>query len=135
MADKLYEILIEAKLERKTIICNATEDTSLVNIKKLVEKGLAEIYDLEGQKIVLKDGKTLKYENGNEVDYRKFGYNSGINMLDIEIRPNIEKIKEERKKIQDMVEKARQLERMQGREKEKNIEELRGTVKKQPIKD
>ena len=93
MADKLYEILIEAKKEGKTIICNATEDTSLINIKQLVEKGLAEIYDLEGQKIVLKDGKRLEYETGEDVNFRDFGYSTGIEMLDIEIRPNMKKIK------------------------------------------
>ena len=129
MADKLYEILIEAKKEGKTIICNATEDTSLINIKQLVEKGLAEIYDLEGQKIVLKDGKRLEYETGEDVNFRDFGYSTGIEMLDIEIRPNMKKIKEERKKIEDILEKARRLERMRGKKKEEEIEELRKKIK------
>ena len=130
MADKLYEILIESKISGKTIICNATADTSLKNIKKLVGKGLAEIYDLEGRKIVLKDGKRLEYETDEEVEYREFEHESGINVLDIEIRPNVEKIKAERRKVQDMLEKARQLERMQGREKEKELEKLRQKLRK-----
>ena len=129
MADKLYEILIEAKTEGKTIICNATEDTSLINIKDLIVKGLAEIYDIEGRKIVLKEGKKLEYETGGEVNYRNFDDGTGINILDIEIRPNIEKIKEERIKVQDILEKARKLERMRGKEKEKDIEELRKQIR------
>lgn len=129
MADKLYEILIDAKTEGKTIICNATEDTSLKNIKKIVKKGLAEIYDLKGRKIVLKDGIRLEYETGGEVNYRDFDEGTGINILDIEIRPNMEKMKEERIKVQDMLEKARHLERMRGKEKEKDIEELRKQIR------
>lgn len=129
MADKLYEILIEAKTEGKTIICNATEDTSLKNIKKIVKKGLAEIYDLKGRKIVLKDGIRLEYETGGEVNYRDFDEATGINILDIEIRPNMEKMKEERIKVQDILEKARKLERMRGKEKEKDIEELRKQIR------
>ena len=129
MADKLYEILIKAKAQGKSIICNATEDTSLINIKQIVEKGLADIYDLDGQKIVLKDGKRLEYENGEVVAYRNFGNGTGIKILDIEIRPNIEKIKEERIKVQDILERARRLERMRGKDKEKNIEELRKQIR------
>lgn len=129
MADKLYEILINAKTEGKTIICNATEDTSLINIIDLLAKGLAEIYDLEGRKIVLKDKKKLEYETGGEVNYRDFGCRTGINILDIEIRPNMEKMKEERIKVQDILEKAKRLVRMRGKEKEKDIEELRKQVR------
>ena len=129
MADKLYEILIEAKAQGKSIICNAIEDTSLINIKQIVEKGLADIYDLDGQKIVLKDGKRLEYENGEVVAYRNFCNGTGIKILDIEIRPNIEKIKEERIKVQDILERARRLERMRGKDKEKNIEELRKQIR------
>lgn len=134
MADKLYEILIRERTEGKTIICNATEATSLKNIKKIVEKGLAEIYDLEGKKIIITDGKKLEYENGEEVKYRKFDEKSEINMLDIEIRPKIQKMKEERSQTQKILEKARCNERMRGRRKEEKIEELREKIReKNPI--
>ena len=40
-----YKLLIESALNGKRIYCNATQDTSYQNIKRMMEKGLAQVKD------------------------------------------------------------------------------------------
>ena len=59
----------------------------------MMKKGIAEIYDLEGKKIVLNGNNELEYETGERVNYSDFGDGTGIDMLAIEIIPNLEEMK------------------------------------------
>ena len=127
MANSVYDVLIKnAKLNKK-IVCNATKDTSLVNIKNMIRKGLADIFDEKGNKIVISKDKKLVYENGNEVSYRPFDEyeDDTIEMLDLEIKPNIEKMIEEKIKVEKYLQLARKEKRMKGVTKEKNIDNMR----------
>ena len=49
MASSLYDIMLKAKKENRKIMCNATKDTSLKNIKRMMAEGIAEIYDESGK--------------------------------------------------------------------------------------
>ena len=61
MTKELYNIMLEAKMDNRKIMCNATQDTSLKNIINMLKKGLSEIYDEKGRKIVLKGKNELIY--------------------------------------------------------------------------
>ncbi len=131
MTDYLYGLLITSAKEGKRITCNATKDTSLINIKNMIKKGLIEAYDEEGRQIFLSDDRQLQYEDGSEVEYRAFegSDDESIKMLDLEIRPNLEKMIAERKKIQDLLERIKQRKRMVGTKKEEGLDELRRTLR------
>ena len=132
MADYVYALMIKKAKEGTKIVCNATKDTSLINIKNMVKKGLIEIRNMNGKKIVLSESGDYTYEDGNEVQYRDFSNGKGsekIQMLDIEIIPNLDKMIEEKAKIDDLLQKARKVRRMKATEKEKDIDERRESIR------
>ena len=139
MADVVYGLLIEKARDGVKIVCNATKDTSLINIKNMIRKGIADIYDTNGRKIVISDNGELVYENGEDVTYRDFeddydeyeGENDrdeSIKMLDLEIRPNIEKMIEEKIKTEKYLQLARRAKRLKGVAKEDGLDERRRTI-------
>ena len=129
MVSTLYDIMIKGAKDNRKIVCNATKDTSLVNIKRMIKRGLAEIYDKNGEKIVLNQNNELVYETGKSVQYQDFDGDSGIEMLDLEIRPDVEKMLEEKIKIERTLNFARRERRLIAKEKEEGIDELRRTMR------
>ncbi len=125
-ANEMYNLLIQAGEEDKQIICNATADTSLVNIIRMAQKGCISLKTTDGEEIEYKDGKGLVYlDNGEEVETRDWDEDGNIQMLDLEIIPNMPELIQEKKKIEDFLRKTQELIRMQGREKEVGLDELR----------
>lgn len=128
--DTLYEILINTGKNGKKICCNATKDTSLINIKRMLQKGLIKTFDENGEEIIFDKKEGLVYANSREkVKYRKLRSAREIEMLDLVIEPEIEKMKKEKEKISKLLEKTRDFIRMQGREKEEGLDELRRTIR------
>lgn len=126
----LYELLIKAGKEKKEVTCNATKDTSLINIKRMLEKGLIKVKDEDGNEIIVsKDKKLVNARTGKEVEYRKYSEDGQIEMLDLKIEPDVEKLNKEIPKVEDFLEKARQKERMKGKEKNKEIDNLRREIR------
>lgn len=85
IAEKVYEKMIEMAKKEKNIRYNATRDTSYLNTKRSVEKGLIEILE----------DKEDRFDN------------SDIKMNNV-VKPNIEKLEEELKKIRKTLEMLRQ---------------------------
>lgn len=141
MADAVYRLMIRSAKNGIQIVCNATKDTSLINIKNMLRKGIAEIYDLDGRKIIISNNGQLIYENGDEVSYRNFeeqDYDGeaiqnddkkSIQMLDIEIRPNLERMIEEKNKTENYLQLNRKSKRLKGMKKEKGIDEARRAMR------
>lgn len=133
MANEVYSLMIKKAKEETKIVCNATKDTSLINIKNMIKKGIAEVCDSEGKKIVISDNGELIYEDGNEISYRNFESGSydrdAIQMLDLEIKPNIERMIEEKIKLESYLGLARRMQRMKPTEKEKGIDEKRRAIR------
>ena len=65
------------------------------------------------------------------VEMRDWSYDSNIEMLDLEIIPNQEKIREEKVKIEKWLKKVRETVQMQGIEKEKGLDKLRNQIRKE----
>ena len=129
--DTLYKLLIEVGEKGEMLHCDATRDTSLINIKRMVKKGLVKIYDDEEEEIIYDKQKGLIYaENGEEIQYNYFSNNEDIEMFGVYIKPQVEAIKEEEKKIQELLNRVKEAERLRGREKEKGLDELRKTMRK-----
>ena len=128
--NELYQILLDASQNRKRIYCNATADTSLVNIKRMLAKELVSIKDFHERDILYQNGQ-LVYVNETPVEMRDWSYDSNIEMLDLEIIPNQEKIREEKVKIEKWLKKVRETVQMQGIEKEKGLDELRNQIRKE----
>ncbi len=84
LAIKMYEVFIEAAKAGKTITCDATRDTSGLNIDGMVKNGLVK---------VVKDN-AHNWGAGN------------IQMRDMELIPDKEKLEKELKKLEKMLEKA-----------------------------
>ena len=133
MADAVYKLMIQNAKDGVKTICNATKDTSLINIKNMIRKGIAEVYDFDGNKIVISNDGQLVYENGEKIIYRNFKQqNDGeepIQMLDIEIRANVERMIEEKIKTEKYLQLARKAKRMKGVEKEVVIDEARRKIR------
>ena len=94
--DTLYEILIRAGKEKKEIYCNATKDTSLLNIKRMLKKGIIKLKDEEGKVIII---------------------------------PEVEKLEEEKEKMDMLLSKVRETIKMTGTPKETGIDELRRNIR------
>lgn len=134
MADAVYGLMINSSKDGRKITCNATKDTSLINIKNMIKKGLAEIFDFSGRKIVLSNDDKLVYENGEEVTYRAYNNQdykdeTEIQMLDVEIRANLERMIAEKIKTEKYLERARQLKRMIGTKKEEELDDIRRAIR------
>ena len=128
--DTLYKLLIEAGEKGKSIHCDATKDTSLINIQRMLRKGLVKVYDNNDDEIVYDKNEGLVYkESGEKVEYRDFGYSEEIQMLGVYIQPEIEAIKQEEKKIEELLDRVKQSEILKGQEKEEGLEELRKTIR------
>jgi hypothetical protein len=85
LAKKMYEVFIEAAESGKTITCDATKDTSGLNIQNMIKNGLVEVISAE--------------------DYEWNGA-SNIEMQNMELKPSKEKIEKELKKLEKLIEKA-----------------------------
>lgn len=134
-ADTLYGLLINAGKDGKTIYCNATKDTSLINIKRILSKGLVKTFNQDGKEIIYDVQKGLVYANdGTEVEYRDFSSEGNIQMLDLIIEPNVEKLIQEKEKISMLLEKTKELISMRGKEKEEGLDKLRRTIR-EDLKD
>ena len=123
-------MLIQAGQDDKQIICNATADTSLVNITRMVQKGCISLKTLGGEEIEYKEGKGLIYSNTEEeVTTRDWDDKGNIQMLDLEIIPNMPELIQEKKKVEEFLRRVKSLTKMQGREKEIGLDELRKQIR------
>ena len=96
----------------------------------MLRKGLVKVYDNNDDEIVYDKNKGLVYkESGEKVEYRDFGYSEEIQMLGVYIQPEIEAIKQEEKKIEELLDRVKQAEILKGQEKEDGLEELRKTIR------
>ncbi len=129
--DTLYKLLIEAGEKGEMIHCDATRDTSLINIKRMLRKGLVKIYDDDENEISYDKEKGLIYaDNKEEIQYDYFSNNEDIEMFGVYIEPQVEAIKEEEKKIQELLNRVKETEKLRGKEKEEGLDELRKTMRK-----
>ena len=125
---EIYKLLLEASQNNQKIYCNATEDTSLINIKKMLQKGLISVKDEDGRQLEYsKEG--LVYEKTNEVmEGEKWDNGSEIKMFDLEIIPHKKEIKEALNQSRKWFEKVKQV---KAKEKEKGLDELRNKMRKE----
>ena len=130
-AEALYDILIKAGRDGKDVICNATRDTSLVNIKRMLRKGLIKTaHDFEGNEIIWDSQNGLIYaETGQQVNYRQHDEDGEIQLLDLVLEPNVEALIQENEKTQELLERIREMLIMKGKEKEEGLDELRRTIR------
>ena len=127
----LYELLIGEGEKGKNIHCDATKDTSLINIKRMLKKGLVKIYDDEEEEIIYDKQKGLVYaKNGKEVQWHYFSNRKDIEMFGVYIEPQLEAIKEEAKKIQELLNRVKETEKLKGQKKEKGLDELRKKIRR-----
>lgn len=125
-AYEMYKLLIETKEKKKKLICNATSDTSLVNIKRMMEKGAIDVKTLEGENVVYKKREGLVYEeSGKKVESQDWLNDRRIKMFDLEIIPNLNVLKKEYKKVEEFLDRTQDTIKMKGAEKEEGIDELR----------
>ena len=130
-SNEMYDLLIHAGEEEKGVICNATADTSLMNIIRMAQKGLVDVMTLDGEKVKYEDGKGLVYlENNQKVENRDWDEDGNIQMLDLKIIPNVPQLVKEKKKIEGLLRKTQEFVKMQGRKKEKGLDELRRQIRK-----
>ena len=131
-SNELYSLLIDASKQDKKIYCNATSDTSLVNIKRALRKGLIQLKAMDGQDISYDKTKGLIYtESGERVETKNWNQDEKIQMLDLQIIPNQEKLIEEKKKFQELLNRAQDMVRMKGTEKEKGLDEMRRQIREE----
>ncbi|MCI8310426.1 MAG: leucine-rich repeat domain-containing protein [Clostridia bacterium] len=128
---EIYKLLLEASEKDKQIFCNATEDTSLVNIKKMLKKGLIEVKDESGRKLEYSKSGLIYSETKKEMKGRNFSYDSEIKMFDLEIIPNEERLREALEKLEKFLEQLQGKQKMEGRKKEEGLDELRDGVRKE----
>ena len=134
--DILYKILIEAGENGQYVHCDATKDTSLINITRMLKKGLIKIYDDDENEIIYDKEKGLVYaDDGEEIEYEDFLGEEDIEMLGVNMNPNVEPIKKEREKIQKLLDKVRAAEIYRGQKKGKGIDELKNTIRKKDNDD
>jgi len=96
---KMYEIMLEADEKGKTVTCDATRDTSGLNLDNMVKKGLI----------------TVEQEEDYDWDH------SDIKMRKMTIKPNADKIKKELKQLEKLLEKAEERRRVYKRREADSI--------------
>ena len=74
--------------------------------------------------------KLVDTNQGKEPTYRDFGYDSGIEMLDLEIEVDTEKLAKEQEKTKALLSKISEQIIMEGKEKEEGLDELRRKMRK-----
>ena len=89
LAKKMYEVFIEAAESGKKITCDATKDTSGLNIKSMIKNGLVQVEDV------------------NDYDW-----DENIKMSQMTLIPNKEKIQKELEKLEKLIQKAEQRRRV-----------------------
>jgi hypothetical protein len=89
LAKRMYELFIEAAEGWKTITCDATKDTSGLNIQNMIKNGLVEVV------------KSDDYDWDEEIEMSK-----------MVLIPNKEKIEKELKKLEKLIEKAEERRRV-----------------------
>lgn len=123
--NEIYKVMLEAGENGKRLYCNATSDTSLVNIKSMMKNGLILVKDMNGQELKL-NGKDIVYEStGKKAETRGFEEDDSIQMIDLEIVVNTEELKKEQERIEKILAKARDRFVMKGAKKEEELDELR----------
>lgn len=131
-ANEMYNLLIQAGEDDKKIICNATADTSLVNITRMAQKGCISLKNMDGEEIEYKEGKGLVYSDNEEVvETRSWDEDGEIQMLDLEIIPNMPELIQENRKIEKFLRKTQDVIKMHGKEKEVGLDELRRQIRKE----
>ena len=132
--NELYGLIIDAAENNKEIYCNATTDTSLVNIKRLMQKGLIKVKSENGRNIILQgeNGKIKKlvYEDGTDVELRNWNSDSDIKMLYMQIIPDVEKMKVAKVESEEFLKRVQTLVTMKGKEKEEGLDELRDKIRR-----
>jgi hypothetical protein len=127
--NEMYKLLLEVGNEGKKIYCNATSDTSLINLKSMLKKGTISLKDMNGYNLKL-EGKDIVYEDfRKKVKTRSFGEDEEIQMMDLEIVPNLEKLKEEQLKIEALLAKVKDKARLEGTEKEEGLDNMRNEIR------
>ena len=129
-SNEVYGIMLKAAKEGKSIYCNETADTSLVNIQRMLKQGCIEAKTMDGRTVKYESGKGLVYENGSPVEERNWDENSDIQMVDLKIIPKVKELQEVKKKAEKLLERAQELLRMSGTVKEEDLDELRNQIRK-----
>ena len=92
---------------------------------------MVKIYDDDENEISYDKEKGLIYaDNKEEIQYDYFSNNEDIEMFGVYIEPQVEAIKEEEKKIQELLNRVKETEKLRGKEKEEGLDELRKTMRK-----
>lgn len=102
LAQKMYEVFIEASEKGKTVTCDATKDTSGLNIDTMIKNGLVE---------VIKD-EECDWEHDND-----------IKMRNMTLVPNKEKLEKELEKIEKLLSRAESRRRVYDRKSTSGIGE------------
>ena len=129
-SNEIYEIFLQSAGQGKRIYCNATADTSLINIQRLLKQECIEVKTMNGQAIKYEQGKGLVYEDGTQVKNSKWSEDSEIQMLDLEIIPKVQELQESKKKIEKLLGRIQELSIMSGTAKEEELDELRNEIRK-----
>ena len=130
-SNEVYDLLIHASEEDKRIVCNATANTSLVNITRMLKKGLASVKTLNGEKIEYREEGLVYSDSGKKVETRSWDDNGDIQMLDLEIIPNVPELEKEKKKVEEFLRRTQENIRMHGEEKEAGLDELRKQIREE----
>ena len=127
--NEIYKVMLETREKGQRLYCNATSDTSLVNIKSMMKSGVISVKDINGRKLKL-NGKDIVYESTEEaVETRGFEEDENIQMMDLEIVINIEKLKQEQEKMEKLLAKAKDRFIMKGAKKEEGLDEMRKEIR------
>ena len=87
---------------------------------------------MDGEEIEYKEGKGLIYSDDEEkVETRNWDEDGNIQMLDLEIIPNMPELIQEKKKIDEFLRKTQDVIKMHGKEKEVGLDELRKQIRKE----
>ena len=96
----------------------------------MAQKGCISLKTVNGEEIEYKKGKGLIYSNTEEeVTTRDWDDKGNIQMLDLEIIPNMPELIQEKKKVEEFLRRVKSLTKMQGREKEIGLDELRKQIR------
>ena len=128
---EIYRLLIDASQNDKRIYCNATEDTSLINIKQMLKKSLIDVKDENGRNLKYSENG-LVYEESDEVmEGREWSEDSEIRMFDLEIVPHQEQIQESLEQAEKFLARVKENIQMAGKTKEPGLDEMRNQIREE----
>ena len=98
-------------------------------LPNLQEKLKVDVIGLYREETFEKLFKKLYSDDEEKVETRNWDEDGNIQMLDLEIIPNMPELTQEKKKIEEFLRKTQEAIKMQGREKEIGLDELRKQIR------